>query len=327
MAIILIDELYKKIIQQYSRISNNLNIISGYGSSKFLSMIIEEFPNLQINLFIGMSQTGISFREHQSFLILMGKHEKLSIYYQVKGPLTHIKLLEFSTMYRNTTFLGSANFTENGFINNHEAMVCLNEQDNSNLFERQKSVSLLCTDPDIENKIKFYEESTLSTIEPDTESFEHVNQHVINEKEEKKYDRFLEYRKSNKIPTKYNLTVVLNENNDPNWASNGINAIFKNKKSFLIQRNSWFFNSFFPKNHSFILLTESGQEFKAQLSGDFERHLELVDMEFYEYFSKILGFKDSRPISEKDLENIGMNKIYFEKKEESIYLMYFDSKN
>ena len=46
------NELYLNVLKENCKIYDKLSIISGYASASFLERIIEEFPDLKIELFI-----------------------------------------------------------------------------------------------------------------------------------------------------------------------------------------------------------------------------------------------------------------------------------
>ena len=43
-----------------------------------------------------MSQEGIITENHNKYIQIMNKHDRVNVYYQVIGELTHIKLYSFS---------------------------------------------------------------------------------------------------------------------------------------------------------------------------------------------------------------------------------------
>ena len=85
---------------------------------------------MNINLYIGMSQEGIITENHNKYIQIMNKHDRVNVYYQVIGELTHIKLYSFSKEEVFKNFMGSVNFTENGFIYNNELLCEFNDSIN-----------------------------------------------------------------------------------------------------------------------------------------------------------------------------------------------------
>ena len=105
------NDLYKKIICKEASRFNYLRIISGYGSADFLRRVNRDFPELQIDLFIGMYKEGFSINSHKKFIEIMTEYPDVQVYYQYEGKSTHIKLIEFSDKMKRSTYVGSDNFT------------------------------------------------------------------------------------------------------------------------------------------------------------------------------------------------------------------------
>ena len=154
------NELYLNVLKENCKIYDKLSIISGYASASFLERIIEEFPDLKIELFIGMSQEGVLKANHKQYLRIMSINKNVNIYYQYKAALTHIKAYVFSNYEETKSFVGSANFTENGFIFNNELLCETNESLNE-LFNDQKEKSKLCNDNSINEYLQFVDNRNL----------------------------------------------------------------------------------------------------------------------------------------------------------------------
>lgn len=149
------ENLYQNIIKIEAEKFSQLKVITGYASANFLLKIKNEFPLLKIKLFIGMASQGISIEDHSAYKLMMSESDFIQVYYQIKGAPTHIKLLNFSSKLAESTYIGSANFSSNGFGEQKELMAKI-EFDSSELFEDQNSNSILCTSKEVEKYIKFY---------------------------------------------------------------------------------------------------------------------------------------------------------------------------
>ncbi|OTO30526.1 phospholipase D family protein, partial [Enterococcus sp. 3C8_DIV0646] len=160
---LLTDKLYERIFINEYKQSTQLRVISGYASPEFLERVLREFCG-KISLYIGMSEhDGIAIKNHQRFVELCNRFgSRLKVYYQIEGPPSHMKLIEFTSLTTKSTYIGSANFSENGFFKQREVMTKV-DSFNDSIFTYQELISRLCLDPDIDIFIPFYED--ISDIE------------------------------------------------------------------------------------------------------------------------------------------------------------------
>lgn len=334
----LTDDLYHNIIQTESKDAKVLKIISGYGSALFLKRVKEEYLHLKIVLFLGMTAEGVSQKNHDIFKELMNRYNDVYVYYQIEGSPNHMKILEFDSFEYQNTYIGSANFTENGFINNREVMTLVNESVEL-LFLKQLETSLLCIDDNIEKYIKIYEEepmSTLAILEEDEENYSTVSN--INNKENKQenknldknyYSRFIELKKEmNPIYyLEFDIEIILEPENNPRWQSTGINSWINDKLPILVQTPRILFDKIFPIEEIFEIYSDDGMRYIAQLTGRFNGELKIINGNIYEYVKERIGLVEYRPISREDLKKYGETKIHFERIDKLKYLMSFNSKS
>lgn len=326
------NDLYAKIICKEALESDCLRIISGYASADFLIKVKQEFPQLKIDLFIGMSQEGISINTHKKFKEIMIEFSDVQVYYQFEEKNTHIKLIEFSNKVSKVTYVGSANFTENGFFNNQELMVPIGDYTES-LFEEQKRKSLLCNVDNIARYINFFEEeSNLSKSEliknqKFVKTIESMNMEIKEiQQKQKRYLSDIQKIRSNinyDYYKKFSIEIILNEENDRRWRETGINRIFKGEIPSLFETNKNPFFKLFPEEQIFSIFADDGNMYQAQLTGMNKKDLILLNGNFYEYVQKKIGLNEYRVISRQCLESFGVTKINFERLSESEYYMYF----
>lgn len=317
---IILNDLYESIIVRNGKRSNRLRVISGYASPIFLRRVKKDFPSLAIELFIGMSQEGISKNDHIEFKSICSEFRDISVFYQVEGMLTHRKLLEFSSDYSSKVYVGSSNFSENGFFKNNELMVNIH-YDVSSIFESQYLRSLKCDDEKVEENIKFY----LDT------AFEEKSEILYNSKDTKNnlledIQNYIYMQAPNRnIIEKYNtfsLEVVLDEQQNPHWKKSGINAWTVGTTPHLLQTPKLFFDKIFPVRSKFKVVT-SEFVFEAELKGDFHKELVFLNGNIYEYIRGKIGLQEKRPISREDLVKFGNTKLKFVKVDDYLFEMIF----
>lgn len=323
------DNLYKNIIAENASVANMLKIISGYGSAKFTERVLKEFPDLKIELFLGMTMDGVSINNHSRFLSLIESYpNRLNVYYQVENPNTHIKLYSwYYKTYNLINFAGSANFTENGFINNRELLVPCNG-DIEQLFLKQFEISMDCQNSKINEYIKFYNDEIIVEETGETQ----INtQKTINSEENKSIitasnyrDRyFLNYylRKKNEVISEFKVPVLLKTETSPD--TTGINAWNRKKQlPYLKQSPNYPFSKFFPLDKTVTFFTDDGRKVEGVVRGSKDRQLEF-EHNIYEYISNRIGLYEKRPINFKDLLDYGRSYITLSKISDHEYLLDF----
>lgn len=135
-----------------------LAILSGYASSAFLYHIVDTYPDVEIELIIGMSsKDGIRRWDHERYQQIINQNPQISVSYRTSLPGIHTKIYHW---YRgglipdSMTFVGSANFSWNGFRDQGELLVETHGANIQDVFTLSDVVP--CTDPAIEQLINFY---------------------------------------------------------------------------------------------------------------------------------------------------------------------------
>lgn len=323
-----VKNLYEKIIRRNSNY-NSLKVMTGYASSTFLEKVIEEFPKIKIEMYIGMSRQGISKQNHTAFCDIMKNYDNVYIYYQIKDRNNHMKILQFTSINQTKVYIGSANFTENGFINNQEIMVeSYIKQDD--IFNNQNKISLLCNNPSIDSFIDIYEDDTFEeeTFEKNQSiSFGNDNQISSYQKSSTYISTFKKLKNNSNFSyfTNLEIEVVLGKEENPTWSIKGINSWKENKKPIIQSPLRKKFENFFPANKKFDVYTDDGMLFKCQLGGKFNTELQFIDINIYEYVKNRINLEEKRPISKNDLIKYGNTKFYFTRVEENMYLLDFSN--
>lgn len=149
--------LYNNIISKNAEQYSNLRVITGYSSGNFIRRVFKDFPNMKLDLYLGMARQGILERDHKYYQDLTTA-KKARVSYVTEKPFIHQKVLEF---YGNGSrrYLGSANFSYSGFESQCEVMLETTESVEG-LFRQAKKQSILCTDTKIPKYIPLLKDQT-----------------------------------------------------------------------------------------------------------------------------------------------------------------------
>lgn len=336
--------LYESIFGEICTSYTRLRIISGYASAAFLSRIMNDFPNLKIELFLGMTSQGLPINDHLEFQHCM-QSKNINVYYQIKGKPNHMKILEFSNMEDKKTFIGSANFSENGFFHHKEVLVEVKVNSSFDvLFEDQLNDSILCTDDRVNDLIIFHgntlEEETFKSNQGELNSEDIEITYSMNAA----YDtilrdgnntRYFKKRRWEKLRDRMNsnfynifeVTVVLPKDSNIFWDRTGINAWVEGKKPVLEQTPKQLFSKVFPDDQEFHIYTDDNKILKAKLAGKFNGELHILNINLFEYVRMRIGLTEKRPICYNDLESSGYTTMYFTRINKYEYFMSFNKVN
>ncbi|AMB97390.1 phospholipase D family protein [Aerococcus urinaeequi] len=347
--------LYQRIIRKEGQKAAKLRIISGYVSSGFLYRVSQDFPNLEIEVFIGMAKEGISYQNHNNFKVL-SEDKLISVYYQVKGIPTHIKLYEFSSNNEINTYVGSANFSENGFIKQRELLTKINTNKNDKLFEQIAQLSLKCTDFNVLSNIPLFEDDREKELTSQLTRNADVLSLSRNEKGDgsevpsqskkstgKSYSESKRDNKSNQLDEdtmtffhQKHLAILRGQKDldyydtfyvnimgisVSKWQNTGINAIFQGKQSVLLENQGLPFYKVFPEDNIFEIYADNSKVYQARLTGINKNELSLIDEEFYDYVREHMDITDHRPITRADIEKNNLSTVKFERIDKTTYLM------
>lgn len=319
-----IENLYSQIIINNSNIYTNLRVISGYSSANFLRKVSLNFPQLQIELFIGMSLEGISINNHKLYNEIQKKNKNIKVYYQIEMPNNHMKIIEFFDGNFKKSYVGSANFSENGFFHQQEIMI-ESELNFDWIFSNQKKISKLTTDTNIERYINFYEDEILkSEIVNDLDtSFKNLT----SEKRKDNHTRTLKMQSlRRKINTdfykKFSISTVLPKEFNWKWDKSGINNRFDNGIPELEETPKISFELVFPTLKKFKIYTATGNIITAELSGrENKRKIKFENFDLYQYIADYIGLNEIRPISYEDLIKKECLLLHFTRINELEYIM------
>lgn len=154
----------------YEQGYRKMRILSGYASSAFLYHILDVYPEIEIDLIIGMSKIdGIRRWDHERYLQIIHDNPRINIYYRTSHPPIHTKIYHWYSegLFQDSiTFVGSANFSWGGFRDNSELLVEANLPNIEEVFDVLDCLS--CTDPSVEQRIRFHSVHIRRSIRTDS---------------------------------------------------------------------------------------------------------------------------------------------------------------
>lgn len=327
---IISSKLYEEVIEKYSSNAKRLKVLSGYASAEFLERVTKQFPHLEIVLYIGMAKQGITYKDHAKYTGLCRNNPLIKVYYQIYEPNNHMKIYQFENDGDSVSFIGSANFSENGFSKQKEILTRTSTS-LQYIFDEQSDVSIECID---ENVIHFI----ILTLEEEVEMVKNgrdilrqrtSSTYTIGSNLSSNYSRnkyFLRARIDSSIYENFDVLIVQPAKHNPRWASSTINARFINRAAYIRQNNTWNFQNVFPVGKEFKLYFEN-KYITGHLGGEFGAHLYFKDFDIYEYLYNELSLEEERAINFEDLAKKDLERLHFTRINETTYIMSFENNN
>lgn len=324
-----INNLYQEVFRRNAKSSVELNIIAGYASSNLLQQFHEEFPNLRINLYIGMALEGISHKDHLRYIELVKDSQRsLNIFYKNEYPLNHIKLYDFELQNKqHIVFIGSANFSDAGLKYNQEILTETSD-DFASLFRDIHNSSISCDNDDVEKYIRFYleEEESIDVVkEPEEINDVHHTSPTIMEEPMTHipYKKRMIRRSNRASEVDFRIPIILDNDFSPD--NRGVNAWVRDKYPYLTQSNSFPFSKTFPLDQEFIIITDTGEKFHGWLNSINDNQM-YISPSIYEYLRRILNINERRPINLNDLRKHYITEIWGDRIDDGVYLFDFSPK-
>src|SRR5690606_21512390 len=297
--------LFESVMSKMCSRYTGLRVISGYASASFLSRIIHKFPDLEIDLFLGMTSQGLSLDDHREFQRITKSNGNVKVYYQVKGKPNHMKIFEFSNMNDRSTWIGSANFSENGFFYQKEILVQLNDSLDA-LFEEQLDHSLICSDSKVNDLIEFFErEDAPDSNQTENNQSNHNHSNYRSVIRDSRGTARLQYtqlwwqkfrsRIDSNFYHSFEITVVLKNESNVHWDRTGINAWVEGKEPVLVQTPRKLFGKVFPEGEEFRIYTDDDVILEAKLGGKFNGELRVINLNLFDYIRSRIGMTEIRP--------------------------------
>ena len=185
-----VHNLYQTIVQANARRFSNVRVITGYSSASFLLRVLKDCPNLKMDIYLGMALQGISAKDHELYKQLT-ESGKIRLWYVCEEPMVHQKVVDFYNDHNHQSYIGSANFSERGFLSQTEVMTVVNNSVDA-IFSAIKERAYLCTSPVVEEYLRFSnttevsfeseqrEEDVSSEVTEDKEGFSSYEHRTVN---------------------------------------------------------------------------------------------------------------------------------------------------
>lgn len=312
MSIITENLLKSLIINPYYNGMRRLKVLSGYASPTFVHHVLYSLENIEIELIIGMIKNDpISIWEHKEYLKMYSKTNRLNVKYYMGEKPIHSKVIYWGEECANDgpiAFVGSANFTRNGYINYQETMAQTNPANALEAFPKNNLLNF--RDPSVEESIKFaFQVRNTSII--DTSAVANV---VRNSKP--KVDLFL---------TRSNNPRKIQKSAGLNWGQRSGRE--KNQAYIPVPKQIHEANpGFFPESKvEFTLITDDGESFVCVMAQDNNKAIETChdNSILGKYFRRRLGLPLGDFITIEDLDNYGRNFVTIYKIDGETYFMDF----
>lgn len=320
------DEIYEKIIEGHIEKAETIRVITGYSSAKFIERVANILGGRNLEVYIGMATRGIPKEDHVGYLALMSTYPNIKIFYQVKEPCTHIKLIEFIASHSEGSyvFIGSANFSEAGYLAQRELMIKSVENVNE-LFLEQASLSILANDIGVLTNVPIVGREVDSIVESNSEE---LPLDIVLDKEDSIADdgdrpkviitRHVGYNPRNKIDRYYNEFEV------PLYLLSDLDSTHISGEIIFPPRFNQLYK--FPEEEPFRLYfgdINNPNVVEARLAGQFGKKLCIPERALLE----LLGYLDRRlanldKVTVGNLRNIDKRHLKIERFNEIEYYIF-----
>ena len=293
MSLIYQPNIYENILTfPYASGLRMAKIITGYASSSFVYHVIHEFPELKLDIIIGMAKkNGISKWDHIEYNRIASSTNRLSVKYYIGDKPIHIKGLIWDSQERDVAFAGSSNFSWNGYRDYIEMMTSVPKNE---LIHAFPSVDFIdCKSPEVDDidiiidSITAQQPRSLKEIAT-TKEVVHVP--LFSEKQQRMHDR-----------------SGLNWGQRPEYSREPNQAYIPVPKSIHDQHPDFFP----PKDQEFTMLTDDGESFVCVMAQDNRKAIETrYDNSILgRYFRKRLNVSLGSYITLGDLEKYGRKSL------------------
>jgi hypothetical protein len=317
------DNLFEKILVEPTKNgANKLYIVSGYASPAIVYRHLKDTHGFSVELLIGMANSeGIRLGSHKTFMKL-AKEEfpgRFSCKYALDNRPIHSKIYGW---FRNTDpnkgFIGSANYSQMAFSSKQiEAMIECSADPIKHVFDKLVTNSVDCLDPNVSNKIEFFDERKILTKKV------HVNGEV----------EFVETPIDTKTGTnKYrdSITVsLLTSQGDVgyhsgiNWGQRGTR---NRNEAYIPVTASIRRSKFFPENgQPFMVLTDDGITLDCVIAQQGDKAIETYkdNSILGAYIRKRIGVASGANVDLSDFMNYGRSDAVFSIIDDETYYMDF----
>ena len=304
MILLIFNHIFESVFLKNVGQIKKIRILTGYTSGKFLKFFVDEFPNIPIEVYIGMSQLGIKKSDHEVYQML-SQASNFYLYYQIVGNNTHIKLFEIEYYDHIETYVGSANFSASGMFEQNEVMTFV-DSNNDSLFLKQFNQSVAVSD-----------QRATELLLDDNETYIGTDDLSITEKKLDQYRRMcnpytVSFRRNSIFLNKFKVPLV----------TETLNCKIHNKDGKTIIRfpSSFRARTKFPIDKNISLFYEN-MELQCAIDGKFNSELQFENQNLAEILLSKL--RCSFDLLEEELIAYGASDILFERINETEYIISF----
>lgn len=312
----------------YSQGYRSLRVLSGYVSPIFVEHVLETYDELQLEVIIGMVSTdGLAIWHHRAFLDLMNQFpDRLEIFYQVVSPGNHRKVYHWQGgILEERVFIGSANFTQNGFGRQREVLV---ESTFPNIDDVFSDLNIVrCDSPNVEEQVRFYNVSPRRVVVPRSSSRINENHEIEDEvttveavsTPTNTYTDYVDLpltdRRTGEVPARSGLNWGQREGRDHNQAYLSVPLSIHNADP-----------TFFPPlAETFLVITDDGENLVCVMAQQNRKaiHTRENNSIMGAYFRRRLGLVDGAFVTAADLQRYGRDSVRIYKIDDETYYLDF----
>ena len=325
----LIEDLENHVLATpYREGYRHLRVLSGYVSPIFIEHVLITYSELNLEVTVGMvSNEGLSTWQHRAFLHLMNQFAgRVIIFYQVGRPGNHRKVYHWQDSTLETRgFVGSANFTKNGFGRQRELLV---ESTFDNIEEVFSDLDVIrCDCANVEERVNIYSvlprrvivPAALTTIRE--HSYEGEDEPTVVEVLSTPTHNYTDYvdislvdRRTGEVPARSGLNWGQRKGRNHNQAYLSVKGVHGERPDF------------FPQlREPFIMITDDGENLVCVMAQANRKaiHTREKNSIMGAYFRRRLGLSDGAFVVTDDLVRYGRDSVRIYKIDEETYYMDF----
>lgn len=324
----LINDLeHEVLVIPYNQGYRHLKVLSGYVSPIFVEHVLETYSELRLEVTVGMvSMDGLAIWHHRAFLDLMNQFPgRLELYYQVARPGNHRKVYYWhDDFFAERVFVGSANFTQNGFGRQREVLV---ESTFANIDDVFADLYVVrCDSPRVEEHVRFYSALPRRVVVPTPAT---TNEHHETEDEPttvevlstptntyRDYvDLSLTDRRTGEVPARSGLNWGQRDGRDHNQAYLSVPLPIHTADP-----------TFFPPLATpFLVITDDGDNLICVMAQQNRKgiHTRESNSIMGAYFRRRLGLADGAFVTVTDLHRYGRDSVRIYKIDDETYYLDF----
>lgn len=325
MYVFILNDLEHSVFEiPYSKGYRKMRILSGYASSAYLYTIVLNYPEIELDLIIGMAKKdGITKWDHAQFKKISTEHPKITISYQKTSPGIHTKIYNWSKFDLNSslTFVGSANFSWNGFRDQKELLCEVNKFNIEEVYNTTDPIS--CMDVRVEEFISIHDIKLTKKVN----EFGTPEMKVAIKKGSKKDSGIVELNNLEHIelPLLIANNTAIHEKAGLNWGQREKrerNQAYIPVPTIFNRDNPGFFP---PKNQSFTLITDDGEQLICKMAQANRKAIHTTENNSImgKYFRERLGVPLGQKVEVTDVLKYTRTSVTIYKVDAETYIMDF----